>query len=81
MWFSDAPDWLEAFQTAPNDWSGACLDAGHRFNAGLRQRIAARRMSVIDFRNYLFARQCCLLLASAKTTEVNFFFFKFEFHL
>lgn len=66
----DAPKWLSSFQTSPNDWSGVCLEADHAFNRGLREKIKNHTMSVIDFRNYLFARQGSLLLVSSKPAEV-----------
>ena len=71
FFYTDAPKWLSAFQSQPNDWSGVCLDADSQFNAKLRVKIEERTMSVIDFRNYLFARQCSLLLISFKPAEVG----------
>ena len=71
FFYTDAPKWLSAFQSQPNDWSGVCLDADSQFNAKLRVKIEERTMSVIDFRNYLFARQCTLLLISFKPAEVG----------
>ncbi|EFX70597.1 hypothetical protein DAPPUDRAFT_309387 [Daphnia pulex] len=66
----DAPDWLLAFQATPNNWSGVCLNPKTPFNLELRQKIQDHNMSVIDFRNYLFARQSALLLISSKPAEV-----------
>uniref|UniRef100_A0A0P6GFC0 Trafficking protein particle complex subunit n=1 Tax=Daphnia magna TaxID=35525 RepID=A0A0P6GFC0_9CRUS len=66
----DAPDWLLAFQATPNNWSGVCLNPKTPFNMELRQKIQNHTMSVIDFRNYLFARQSALLLISSKPAEV-----------
>lgn len=74
FWFSeylDAPKWLSSFQTSPNDWSGVCLNPNNSFNVQLRERIQQHTMSVIDFRNYLFARQAALLLIASKPSEVN----------
>ena len=74
--YLDAPEWLLAFQATPNNWSGVCLNPKTPFNLELRQKIQDHTMSVIDFRNYLFARQSALLLISSKPAEVfNFLFF------
>ena len=72
LW-AEAPKWLSAFQTSPNDWSGACLKMDDPFNSELREKIKQHSMSVIDFRNYLFARQAALLLTSSKPGEVWLF--------
>lgn len=69
----EAPKWLLSFQSAPNNWSGVCLNATSAFNAELRKKIQEHKMSVIDFRNYLFARQAALLLVSNKPFEVIIF--------
>lgn len=66
----DAPQWLSSFQISPNDWSGVCLQADSPFNLKLRSKIQEHTMSVIDFRNYLFSRQCSLLLIASNSTEV-----------
>lgn len=71
---TEAPKWLLAFQATPNNWSGVCLNPGSPFNFELRQKIQEHTMSVIDFRNYLFARQSALLLISSKPAEVSFDF-------
>lgn len=70
--FAEAPKWLLAFQATPNNWSGVCLNPENTFNLELRQKIQEHTMSVIDFRNYLFARQSALLLISSKPSEVYF---------
>ncbi len=67
---ADACGWLESFQRSPTDWSGVCLNGDSRFNGELRVKIERHEMSVIDFRNYLFARQCALLLVALKPAEV-----------
>lgn len=68
----EAPGWLSSFQASPNDWSGVCLDPKKKFNALIREKIQSRTMSVIDFRNYLFARQATLLLIASKPAEVSY---------
>ena len=69
----DMPDWLRSFSSSPpSDWSGLSLEPA--VAASLRALIQRRRPSLLDLRNYLFGRQCALLLKVHKPWEVKHFF-------
>lgn len=48
--------------TSFNSWQGLCLDMNSEHSAQLRQRIVDKKASLLDLRNYLFAKQCDLVL-------------------
>ncbi|XP_057306729.1 uncharacterized protein LOC130644945 isoform X3 [Hydractinia symbiolongicarpus] len=60
----ELPHWLEKFCVAPKYWNGVVLNketAEHH-----RNLIKSGKASLLDFRNYLFARQCRLLMKNQK---------------
>lgn len=48
--------------TSFDHWHGLCLDLNCNHSIQLRQRIVERRASLLDLRNYLFAKQSDLML-------------------
>lgn len=48
--------------TSFKSWNGLCLDMNCNYTGELRKRIVDKRASLLDFRNYLFAKQCDLML-------------------
>ena len=66
--FLECPDWLQSFQDRSSYWSGLSLNP--KINNELRKSIASKSLSLLDLRNYLFARQCVLLLKVHKPWEV-----------
>lgn len=57
----DAPDPLYDQWTTFNNWPGLCLDMSCEHSENLRKRIVNKRASLLDFRNYLFAKRCDLM--------------------
>jgi len=43
-------------------WQGLCLDLSSEHSESLRRRIVEKKASLLDIRNYLFAKQCDLML-------------------
>ncbi|XP_047359612.1 trafficking protein particle complex subunit 10 isoform X1 [Vespa velutina] len=64
----DTPAWLNLFQTPLNNWAGVNLSNG--VNHHLRFLLAECKASLLDFRSYLFSRQCSMLLFLKKPWEV-----------
>lgn len=48
--------------TSFDSWRGLCLDMNSEHSEELRRRIVEKRASLLDMRNYLFAKQCELML-------------------
>lgn len=48
--------------TSFESWRGLCLDMSSEHSEELRRRIVERKASLLDLRNYLFAKQCELML-------------------
>lgn len=48
--------------TSFNSWHGLCLDLNNEYSLELRRKIVEKRASLLDLRNYLFAKQCDLML-------------------
>lgn len=48
--------------TSFESWQGLCLDMNSLHSQDLRQRIVDKKASLLDLRNYLFAKQCDLML-------------------
>ena len=67
--FSESPQWLEEFCNQFSDWSGLSLVSEE--NTRLRSIIMQKTPSLLDVRNYMFARQSQLLLHMSKHWEVN----------
>lgn len=48
--------------TSFKTWEGLCLDLSNEHSDRLRRKIVERKASLLDLRNYLFAKQCDLML-------------------
>lgn len=48
--------------TSSESWQGLCLDMHSSHSEELRKRIVDKKASLLDLRNYLFAKQCDLML-------------------
>uniref|UniRef100_A0A6G1SKM0 Trafficking protein particle complex subunit 10 n=1 Tax=Aceria tosichella TaxID=561515 RepID=A0A6G1SKM0_9ACAR len=57
----DIRDPLHEQWTKFNSWPGLCLDMSCEHSESLRKRIVNRQASLLDFRNYLFAKRCDLM--------------------
>ncbi|CAB4059526.1 TRAPPC10 [Lepeophtheirus salmonis] len=64
----DTPNWLKGLTGEFNDWSGLSLNIS--VNHDLRKLIKDAKPSILDIRNYLFSRQCAMLLLMNKPWEV-----------
>ncbi|XP_075227904.1 SIDL trafficking protein particle complex subunit 10 [Lycorma delicatula] len=64
----ETPEWLAGFQGPLESWPGLTLS--HTVNKELRQLIQNNSISLLQFRSYLFSRQCSMLLFSFKPWEV-----------
>ncbi|KAL1131835.1 hypothetical protein AAG570_011446 [Ranatra chinensis] len=65
----ESPSWLSQFCKPLESWSGLTLsDSG--INVVERNRIRNDTVSLLQFRNYLFSRQCAMLLCAKKPWEV-----------
>lgn len=64
----DAPAWLSSFQIPVNSWSSISLTS--EVNQNYREAIKNHRISLLDFRCYLFCRQAAMLLSISKPWEV-----------
>ncbi|RWS29676.1 trafficking protein particle complex subunit 10-like protein, partial [Leptotrombidium deliense] len=64
----EVPLWLRSLGDNCNVWHGLCLSKNVYID--LRGRIKNSESSLLDLRNYLFARQCDLLLLQNKPWEV-----------
>lgn len=68
--FNREDDPLYEQWTSFNSWQGLCLDMANNRMKELRQRISDRKASLLDLRNYLFAKQCDLMLMQNKPWRV-----------
>ena len=68
FYISDPPKWLSSFQSPLNNWTGVNLKDSIDYN--LRLLLADCKASLLDFRSYLFGRQCAMLLSLKKPWEV-----------
>lgn len=64
----ESPEWLSTFQPPLNNWAGVKLD--NTIDNNLRKLIPECKASLLDFRSYLFSRQCAMLLLLNKPWEV-----------
>ena len=70
--FSESPAWLKSFSSKSSDWSGLSLSLDTKgVNARLRQAIVDKTPSLLDLRNYLFAKQCHMLFKVHRPWEVR----------
>nr|CAD7265179.1 unnamed protein product [Timema shepardi] len=64
----DTPAWLGTFQVPLEDWPGIVLD--RNINQTHRGLIGECRASLLQFRGYLFTRQCTMLQLLSKPWEL-----------
>jgi len=67
----ESPPWLTQFSSNFNNWSGVSLVERMPVNHLLRDKIIAKTPTLLEVRNYLFARQGILLLKLDKPIEVK----------
>jgi hypothetical protein len=68
--FIESPLWLKQFSSEFHNWSGVSLVEGFDVNQQLRKKVIAKTPTLLEVRNYLFARQGILLLKMEKPLEV-----------
>lgn len=68
----DIPQWLTEFQGALERWSAVLFV--ENISRKQREVIKNRRISLLEFRCYLFSRQASLLMAASKPWLVCVFF-------
>lgn len=66
---TEAPEWLSSFQIPVDSWSSISLTS--EVNHNYREAIQLQRISLLDFRCYLFCRQAAMLLFTSKPWEVR----------
>ncbi|GFW67095.1 trafficking protein particle complex subunit 10 [Trichonephila clavipes] len=64
----DMPEWLTCFSRSCDIWSGLCLLRDKSIE--LRNTLISGNACLLDLRNYLFSRQCALLLLLCRPWEV-----------
>lgn len=71
---TESPKWLESFQQPIAAWHAVKLTA--LVPAHLRELIIKKKANLLEFRGYLFQRQCAMLLLTFKPWEVSLMYFK-----
>ncbi|XP_069156358.1 trafficking protein particle complex subunit 10 [Procambarus clarkii] len=64
----DSPPWLGIFNQACEKWEGLHLTS--ELDTVVQSKIRSKDVSLLEFRNYLFQRQCALLFQLDKPWEV-----------
>ncbi|XP_054271357.1 trafficking protein particle complex subunit 10-like [Macrosteles quadrilineatus] len=64
----DTPKWLSGFQAAIDQWPG--LSLSKTIDVEARKKIQQSDISLLQFRSYLFSRQCSILMATCKPWEI-----------
>ncbi|XP_014254615.1 trafficking protein particle complex subunit 10 [Cimex lectularius] len=64
----ETPNWLGQFQSTLDSWDGVRMSSG--INMKERSRIENDSISLLQFRNYLFSRQCAMLICVRKPSEI-----------
>lgn len=64
----DTPSWLSTFSQGSERWEGLYLVPD--LDTAIQDKIRNKDVSLLEFRNYLFQRQCALLLHLNKPWEV-----------
>jgi len=64
----EIPSWLDKFTKDLSEWTPLSLNKAS--NMKLHSKLENSNPSLLDIRNYLFSRQCSLLLQSNKSQEV-----------
>lgn len=65
----ETPKWLSSFQAPINRWPGLSLSKILDIEA--RKQIRESEISLLQFRSYLFSRQCSMLLSTSKPWEAS----------
>jgi hypothetical protein len=66
---ADTPQWLSSFQCPFDSWPGLVL--GQTVNLTQRSLLKECKASLLEFRSYLFSRQCAMLLLTFRPWEVR----------
>lgn len=69
----DVPQWLTEFQGILERWSAVLFM--ENISRAQRDAIKSRKLSLLEFRCYLFSRQASLLMAASKPWNVIIIFF------
>lgn len=64
IFFLDVPQWLTEFQVVLEWWSAVLFMKN--ISRKQREAIKSRKLSLLEFRCYLFSRQASLLMAASK---------------
>lgn len=64
----DSPPWLSTFSQPCERWEGLHLTP--ELDTAVQAKIRSKEVTLLEFRNYLFQRQCALLLLLNKPWEV-----------
>lgn len=64
----DTPEWLSNFQCPFDSWPGLVL--GQTLNQAQRSLLKECKASLLEFRSYLFSRQCAMLLLTFRPWEI-----------
>ncbi|XP_046685161.1 LOW QUALITY PROTEIN: trafficking protein particle complex subunit 10-like [Homalodisca vitripennis] len=64
----DTPKWLSGFQASVDCWPG--LSLSKTLDVEARKKIQQNDISLLQFRSYLFSRQCSMLLSTCKPWEI-----------
>ena len=67
---ADTPQWLLSFQRSGDCWPALTLNASSGILLQTREEIRSSAVSLLSFRNYLFARQASLLVKQARVNEL-----------
>lgn len=78
MFISDVPQWLTEFQGILERWSAVLFI--ENISRAQREAIKNRKLSLLEFRCYLFSRQASLLMAASKPWNVSVFVFVFSIY-
>lgn len=73
MFIEDVPQWLTEFQSILERWSAVLFM--ENISRAQREAIKSRKLSLLEFRCYLFSRQASLLMAASKPWNVKWFIF------
>lgn len=65
----DSPPWLSTFSQPCERWEGLHLTP--ELDTAVQAKIRSKEVTLLEFRNYLFQRQCALLLLLNKPWEAS----------
>lgn len=66
---TDSPPWLSTFSQPCERWEGLHLTP--ELDTVVQAKIRSKEVTLLEFRNYLFQRQCALLLLLNKPWEAS----------